>query len=861
MSMRFCLLYAFISLLSLSCTTTETETDSPEAPFQQEDIEVTWTLVGNQIGEENHHRAFFTLTNKSDKTLGDTGWALYFNQTTRRIIPNSTKGAAVVENLDGDWYRLRPTEGFELEGGTSKDISYDGNFCMIKNSDAPCGLYLAFTDEAGKDLVQVPIQNYQIKGFEKAENIRRMEGDEVPLPTPEWQYNQNLKLQLLESDELPLVLPTPLKTNRGEGQVLLNGEMSIAADKALMAEANYLADQLATVLTTNPKLSKDQKGAVRLRLADLPFGKSEAYRLSVEEGKGVEIIGSDVAGVFYGIQSLMGLFPVASYQEKQKALMIDEVVIEDAPRFGYRGLHIDLSRNFHSLASVKRIVDAMALYKMNKLHLHLTDDEGWRLEIAGLPELTSYGSRRGHTLDEQDFLHPAYGSGPFPDPNTSHGNGYYSREQFIDLLRYSADRHIEVIPEINVPGHARAAIKSMEARYRKLSAAGDEAGANAYRLADPDDASEYESVQRYPDNVICVCRESVYAFYEKVVDEIMAMYEEAGLTLKTLHTGGDEVPAGVWKKSPICEQLIASDAKLKSDADLPTYFLRRMAEIMKARNLVTAGWEEIAMVKNEEGRFVSNPEFVDQNFLPYIWNSLWGNQDLAYRLANTGYPIVLCNVTNFYFDLGYNNDPEEPGLYWGGFVDTRKAYEFIPFDVFKSATYDVLGRRVDKEKAYKGMAQLSPQARARVLGLQGQLWSETLKGQEMLEYYTLPKMLGLAERAWAAERPWEQIDTESAREASLDREWNRFANTLGQRDLPRLDFYAGGFGYRIPLPGGLINEDQLLYANIAFPGLAIYYTTDGSEPTLESTRYTEPIEVEGNVKLRAFDKRGRGSRT
>jgi hexosaminidase len=233
---------------------------------------------------------------------------------------------------------------------------------------------------------------------------------------------------------------------------------------------------------------------------------------------------------------------------------------------------------------------------------------------------------------------------------------------------------------------------------------------------------------------------------------------------------------------------------------------------------------------------------------------------LAYRLANAGYEVVVCNVTNLYFDLAYDKDPEEPGLYWGGFVDTRKAFELVPLDVFKSTREDAFGNRYDFVTLRMVMEHLKPESRKNILGIQGQLWSETLKGQEMMEYYLFPKLLGLAERAWAPAPEWAAIEDTRERETALSTSWNAVANVIGQRELPRLDYLFGGVHYRIPPPGAVIDSGRL-EANVAYPGLTLRYSTDGSEPSAISTLYMEPVAVSGTVKIRAFDSRGRGSRT
>lgn len=241
--------------------------------------------------------------------------------------------------------------------------------------------------------------------------------------------------------------------------------------------------------------------------------------------------------------------------------------------------------------------------------------------------------------------------------------------------------------------------------------------------------------------------------------------------------------------------------------------------------------------------------------MPYIWNNLF-DPDLGNRLANAGYPVVLCNVSNFYFDLAYNNDPREPGLYWAGYVDTRNSWAFAPFDMFKTTYKTAMGKPLD----FTGLERMKPEARKNIRGIEAQLWSETVKGRDMAEYYILPKLLGFAESAWAPERPWETIENRQAREKAISTGWNVFANTLAQKDLPRLARINGGYAYRLPPPGALIDKG-MLRANVELPGLLIRYTTDGTEPTSQSTLYKNPVPITGTVKLKSFDSAGRSSRS
>ncbi len=239
----------------------------------------------------------------------------------------------------------------------------------------------------------------------------------------------------------------------------------------------------------------------------------------------------------------------------------------------------------------------------------------------------------------------------------------------------------------------------MDARYDRLMKEGKKAEAEKYLLRDLEDQSVYRSVQGWNDNVINVAVPSVYNFVERVVDDVVGMYKEADAPLQRIHFGGDEVPAGVWEKSPAYHALKKNHPEIESTDDLWYYFYGKVNGILKQRGLTLYGWEEIGMRKTTlDGgpRYIPNPDFVNEKFQVDVWNNVlgWGAEDLAYRLANSGYKVVLSCVTHLYFDMAYYKSFEEPGYYWGAFVDINKPYDFIPFDYFKNANEDKFGGRV-----------------------------------------------------------------------------------------------------------------------------------------------------------------------
>lgn len=853
--MRISLSFFFLSLAALvagGCRHTENSTtDSAKT------IAVSWELVTNFTNVPAGFKAQFTIHNTSNLSLTNNNWALFFNMSPRPILPAKKPKSATVHHINGDWYKLTPNTNFQLAPGSAITIDYEGTEAVNKVTDAPLGLYFVFYDKDGNEEQIVQVANYTIKPFERREQQLRGQDDQMPLQTPETIYRNNLAVSLLPASQLQKIIPAPVSIKTGSGTFVLANNTPIIAPKGLNNEALYLNQKLHSLTGSNfpSQTGQPSEKSITLQLGNVSINgtASEAYQLTIDN-QGVTITGSDPAGVFYGIQSLLALAPVA--HQPGSTVTFPFVRIDDAPRFAFRGLHFDVSRNFQTKETIFRTLDLLATYKVNHFLFYTTEDEGWRLEIDGLPELTKVGAQREHTSGkETPVLHPAYGSGPKAYDEGKYGSGYYTKADFIEILKYAKERHIKVIPELNFPGHARAAIKAMEARYARLMKEGKEKEANEYRLIDPDDKSVYQSAQGYTDNVVSVGRESTYHFYEKVVDEIAKMYQAAGLPMDVMHAGGDEVAEGAWTQSPIATKLLNENPSIKDPKNLQTYFFRKLVQRLEKRNLEIHGWEEVALNKTKDGKYVPNPEFVGRKVVPYVWNNLF-DLDLGNRLANAGYPVILCNVSNFYFDLAYNNDPLEPGLYWAGYVDTWHNWAFAPYDMFKTTFTTSMGKSLN----FAGLERMKPEARKNIRGVEAQLWSETVKGREMAEYYMLPKLLGFSESAWAAQRPWETIENRQARDQSMRAGWNVFANTLAQKELPRLARLNGGYHYRLPPPGATVEKGSLV-ANVALPGLLIRYTTDGSEPTSQSALYKSPVRVSGTVKLKSFDASGRSSRS
>ncbi|MGP4025563.1 family 20 glycosylhydrolase [Actinomadura sp. 3N407] len=845
------------------------------------DLLLTYQPVDHTVADAQYHLARLTIANHDRHcALGGDGWAMYFNAVRRpaAVLEGAAgdiarkqlagQGLAVARAdaaQSGDFYTLEPADGFKaIAPGERRTIDINVELWAVHKSDAPAGWTIAF---GGGKPQWVPAKTLLDPSDPK--QTTAFSGDNRPVETAATRYAENTspKMDLTLRQSL---VPQPLSATATGGTVGIGGRSRISAPRSLRGEEGYLRSALSDLargpgapisLRVDPELDVDDDGE-----AD-----AEGYTLTATR-RGVRIVGADRAGVLYGIQTLRQLVPAGGYEaaargHRPSTVDVPRAEIADAPLFGYRGLQIDVGRHFETGRTIKKFLDLMSFTKLNKLHLGLTNDEGWRLQIPGLPELTGYGSKREFDLKETDALHQGMGSandlghgdgisGKARDETEANlgrapayqgfeqgtlnfvgkGGGFYSVREFEEILRYAAERHIEVIPELNFPAHARAAVQSMEHRYERTRD-------SAYRLLDPADTSEHVSVQYYNDNLVNPCLDSTYTFLDKVVSEVSKMYDRAGVPLDRINLGGDEPPGppeGWWSGSPACKN--NPETAGKSGEELKEMFFTRWNAIARKVAGKTAGWED-----------VTDPtrSFRLEGFTPLPWQNVWGwgREDWAYRFANEGTPVILAHATNLYMDLAYNKDPDEPGYYWAAYVDEKSTFTYQPFDVYANATEDRWGNPITPNPSW---TKLTPEGKKNILGLEAQLWGENGKAPEIREYQAFPKLLGAAERAWNRDTP---------APGEMGAAWNVFTNTLGQKTLPLLSFYepvglrGEGVNYRIPPPGAKISGGTLS-ANVRNPGMAIEYSTDGRH----WRPYTAPVKAGAYALTRTRGADGRTSR-
>lgn len=793
------------------------------------------------------------LNNKSSQSLsaGEGNWVLYFHAIRKQEA--AEQQGLILQHVQGDLHSLTPGKKFKgLKPGEQLRLTFSPSSSMVSYSDWMPRTFITAKGLKPEIFANTDTEDFSrfVEPYTRAEQLQRFNNpgpDLYPIATSQSRFVLNQQqLSAFEKPEQLSIVPSPQQISYQRGQTKLTADWVIYHSGRLTSEASYLQQQLKQItglsLALTTKKPADNQPVIAVGLVDATE-QAEGYQLVIHDEQ-IALSGNDNAGAFYAVQSLLALLPVEG-----ERTVLPNLTIKDWPRFSWRGLHYDMARNFHGKEVTLRMIDQLARYKLNKLHLHLTEDEGWRIEIPGLPELTQIGAKRCFDLSERSCLLTQLGTGPFPSGN---GNGYYSTADFIEILKYAAVRHIEIIPEIDMPGHARAAVKAMQARYLTLKEQGKEAEATQYLLSDPLDQSNYITVQNYTDNSINVCLPSTYAFVDKVIYELQQMYRQAGLKLSTFHMGGDETGVGSWTASPACQQLIATpDNSVAGVADLKPYFVAKVAQLAANRQLTLGGWEDGLMydAKNPFNR----QQFANEKVYANVWDNIWewGVGDRAYRLANAGYQVVLSHGTHLYFDHPYEAHPEERGYYWAArFTDVAKVFGYMPDDLYANADKTREGKVIEDLEVLLGKELPKLEKPENILGIQGQIWTETIRTPQQLEQMLYPRLLALAERAWH-KADWEgaEPDTESRQQ-----DWQRFGWILTQKELPRLA--EAGVSLYLPPPGAVL-QDGLLLANSAWPGLVVEYSEDQGQSWLP---YSEAVKVSSNLLLRTKAKNGATSR-
>ena len=826
--MKNFLFLVFISTFLIQCKPKEKKTSKIQFhinnfDFNNDQMEVTFELVNNsnQIWEEGKW---------------ELNWNQFSGDIDEKSLPNGIK---LIPTKNIQYYRLSFGDSFSISPGDKFSFSAIQKGIMKRLVMGPVGFFVHDQKNGKFHDLESKIIWQNAKGLES-----------LNIPSAADRFLKYEGIKTLPKEELHWVIPTPSKIILQDQKFGFPKSLNIDFGN-FKIDHEFLKNYLQKGLSIDIKYTDEPSQIIVNRDSKLD---EETYHLKIDKDI-IRISVSNYKGLLYSFSSLRQILYNAQIEKKDIPLLY----IEDAPRFKHRGFMLDLSRNFYPKNKILQILELMTHYKLNILDLRLSDDEGWRIEIPGLEELTDIGGKRGFTLNERDRLIPMYGSGS--GENNSPGNGYLSRDDFIEIIKEATKRNIEVIPQISFPSHARAAIIAMEARYYKFLEKGDLVSANQYRLHDPDDKSEYTSAQLFKDNVICICRPSAFKFFEKVFIEIKAMYDSASVPMRIFNIGADEVPHGSWRKSPLCNTLISQSPSLSTFQSLYDASVKKLNRIISDSGAKMSGWEDVLLVLSEKSQseIRINKNLIDLNFIPLVWNNTWGDgrEDMIYKLSNQGFKSVMSNSSAFYFDMTDDKDIESGGLNWSGYVDYQDTWGTEPLNVFANKV-KLKELNADENKLVK-YKKLKKNSVSNFLGIQSQLWTETATDSYQFDRMLMPNLIVFSERAWSSKETWLDEITAKKQKPLLLKSWNRFVNTIGQRHLRYISDNYKEINFDLPKPGAII-DNFTLKARQQFPGLEIRYTLNGKKPSVTDHLYTSPVKIKSNdqVILRVFDSNGRG---
>jgi hexosaminidase len=601
------------------------------------------------------------LTNESRQAIRD--FTLCFVAPTR-VDLDAAFDNAVMKRRSSNFVEIAPPAGFVLEpGGRWKTSTADLGRDLRHWSDGANAAYLAFADGT-----TLPVES-------KATTLT---GDNAPLkrgtepfPVPG-----------------PGKSPAPISVVPWPNDVRIEGARDVPAGLAITASgeagkaADAFADLARSLFPADGLVRPPEEGGLPVTLETDAGQKPEGYRIVFGDEIAVHAAGH--AGWLYGLVTLGQILRGARRHPLTFTFPAGGEIV-DAPAFGWRGSHLDVSRQFYSSGEVGQFLKVMAWNKLNRFHWHLTDDEGWRVEIDAYPELTQVGAWRGHNLP----MPPLFGSG------AARTGGYYTKDAIRQVVALAETFAIDVVPEVDVPGHSFAAITALP------------------WLADPDETGAYYFHDNFPNGCLNPAHEPVYEFVEKVFGELLELFPS-----KTFHVGADEVPEGAWECSPLARELNEKLGGTGSPAKLQAAFLKRVQKFLTANGRITGAWEEAAMGGG-----------IDRDHAYLVG---WTTIEVSQERAEEGYDIVIAPGQRYYLDMANGAAWSEPGASWAGWSGPEETYTFQPGDDW-----------TDKQKNH-------------LLGVQACIWSEHLTDRAIFDRLVFPRLSAIAETGWtrADKKSW-----------------------------------------------------------------------------------------------------------
>ncbi|MDM9627963.1 beta-N-acetylhexosaminidase [Rhizobium sp. S152] len=619
-------------------------------------LESTWQPDGGPNG-----RFTFTLFNLSDAPL--SGFKLVYTSLTR-VIDRAACENAVFLRRNANFHEFAPPEGVAIEPGNNWTFTVSGLHRPAKHcTDGAKSAYVTLAD--GKH-VTVLVSDLLLENAVS---------EPPPVLLPEGKLDLPFALQ---------PWPASIDAKPGEGfpVVLYPAEGSSSDDLRAISTVLSLFRRLFESGHAPFNLAASPQGRALRFVKDISLA-AEGYKL-VFGADEITLSHADAAGRQYGLTSLAQLLHGARSNPNTFRFPISGT-IADQPRYGWRGCHLDVSRQFYPSADVKRLIDILAWLKLNIFHWHLTDDEAWRLEIKAYPQLTTTGVLRG----PDEPLLPQLGNSAEPV------GGFYSQDEVREIVAHAASLSVEVVPEIDIPGHNAATLAALP------------------DLTDGQEAPEsYHSVQGYPNNALNPAIPLTYEFLEKVFDEMVELFPSS-----YIHIGGDEVANGSWLASPLARKLMEQEG-IEGTFALQSYFLKRVKDMLTARGRKLAGWNEVA-----HGGGVAAADTLLM---------AWENPQVGIDLAREGYEVVITPGQAYYLDMVQDEAFQEPGASWAGTVPPAHTY------------------------GYEAEGDFPEELRSKMKGVQACIWSEHFLSRGYFNHLVFPRLPAIAEAAWTpkAAKDW-----------------------------------------------------------------------------------------------------------
>ena len=572
------------------------------------------------------------------------------------------------------------------------------------------------------------------------------------------------------------LVPAPAEYTAGKGTFGISKQTVIVCAPSLNRHAILLKDYLQSIYKLRLAITSQQRTTGTINLSVKKAATTAgAYTLNVNNAR-AELTGEDEAGLFYGLQSL---FQLLTPGEKD-IVTVPQLDIRDYPRFQYRGMHLDVARHFFPVSFVKKYIDYLATYKFNTFHWHLTDDQGWRIEIKKYPLLTTVGGYRNGTITGR---YPGKGN------DSIRYGGFYTQAQIKEVVQYAADRYITVIPEIEMPGHASAAITA----YPQLSCfpTEDTRLPKGTVWSGSQKGKQVQQTWGVFEDVFAPT-EYTFNFLQDVLDEVTRLFPS-----RYIHIGGDECPKEAWKRSAFCQQLI-KEKGLKDEHGLQSYFIQRIEKYINSKGRRIIGWDEIL-----EGGLAPNASVMS-----------WRGEEGGIAAAKEGHEVVMTPGSHVYLD--HTQSKNEDSVTIGGFTPLEKVYSYEPIP-----------------------AALNETQAKKVLGAQANLWTEYIKNGSKAEYMIFPRMIALSEVLWSpkAKRDWKDFE-------------RRLPFILKTLDEKKINYSKAYFDLEATVqPAASSTFITWNLASKAGEG-SIYYSDSRSRAG--TLQYRKPIQISEDVKLSAW---------